>query len=101
MDLVDEDDRLDSSADAKLARFLHQDLDVLDRARGRRERNESRARRARDDACERRLSRSRRSPQDHRGDAIARDGVAKETAFAQEILEADDLVERLRPQSLG
>src|SRR5438067_308975 len=101
MDLVDEDDGLRSACSPRLARLFHQRLDVLDPRRGRGELNEPRPRAFGDDPRQRRLPRARRPPEDHRGDAVALDGVAEEASLAEEVLQADDVIERGWAEALG
>src|SRR5688572_364354 len=106
MDLVDEDDGLRAARLTRFARFLHQRPDVLDRGGGGRERDESRPRGLGDDARQRGLPRAGRTPEDHRRDAVALDGVAKKAALAEDLLQPDDVIERggaeaLRQRSIG
>ena len=53
-----------------------------------------------DDARQRGLARARRTPEDHRRDAIALDGVAEEASLAEELFEPDDVFERARTEAL-
>ena len=101
MDLVDEEDRAPSAPTAIVFGFCHHRANFLDSRQDRAEGDESRARHARDDARERRLSGSGRSPENDRLQPIALDGASQRTALAEEILLADELVEGLRPHPFG
>jgi hypothetical protein len=96
VDLVDEDDRLRAACFPSSPRLFHQGLDVLDRARGGGEGDEARPRGPGDDARERGLSGAGRAPEDHGGDAVGLDGVAQEALLAEELFEADHVLELRR-----
>ena len=55
----------------------------------------------RDDLRERRLAAARRPVEDHRADAVLRDRLAEGRSLAEDLLLADELVERPRPQACG
>ena len=65
------------------------------------ERHESRLRRVGDEARERGLAGARRAPEDDRLQQVALDRLAQRLARAEQLLLADELVERARPHPLG
>ena len=101
VDLVDEDDRAPAGRSRGSLGVGHHVLDLLDAGEHGAERHEPRLRRVGDDARERRLAGARRSPEDDRLQQVALDGLAQRPARREQILLADELVERARPHPLG
>ena len=98
MDLVDEQHGA-LAGGAQLARVAHHAPQIGDAGADRRDRREMRAGLLRDDARERRLAGSGRSPQDHRRNLIGLDRAAQRAARADDLLLADELFERARPHA--
>ncbi len=98
--LVDEDDRA-APARARLLRVHDGLADVLDAGQHRRQHDEFGVHRAGHQARQRRLADARRPPQDHRVQPARTERDAQRMAFAQQVLLADDLVQRARAQALG
>ena len=97
MDLVDEDDRAATRAPPPILRRGHHLFDLFDAGQHRTERDEVRLRQLCDDPRERRLAGSGRSPEDDRLQQVAFDCLAQRFARAQDLVLADDVVERPRP----
>ena len=98
VDFVDEDNRL-ASEGTVFVRLVHHFLDFLDAARHRGECDEPGVRRPGDHVRERRLTNTRRAPEDHRGDDIALDHPAQYLPLADEMRLAYDFVKRAWPQA--
>ena len=101
MNLVDEDDRATTGAAPPILRRGHDLFDFLDARQHRAEWNEVRLGQLRDDAGERRLAGARRSPQDDGLQQVALDRLAQRLAGTEDLILADDLVERSRADALG
>ena len=101
VDLVDEDDRLRPARFPLAARLLHQRPDLFDRGAGGGKGHELRAGLVGDDARQRRLAGAGRAPEDHRRDAVALDGGAEKASLAEELIEADDVLDRAGAEPLG
>ena len=95
MDLVDEQHGAPAGG-AQLARVGDDAAQVGDAGADRGERGEVRAGLVRDDPRERRLSGPRRPPEDHRGYLIGFDRAPQRAARPDDLLLADELVERAR-----
>src|SRR5207302_2020205 len=93
MNFVDEDDGLRSTRLPFLARLLHQRADLLDAGAGGGEGDETRPSLVGDDARERGLAGTGRTPEDHGRDAVALDGGAEESSFAEQLIDTDDVFE--------
>ena len=100
MNLVDEDDRATSRAPPAILRRGHDLFDFFDARQHRTERDEVRLRQLCDDPRERRLAGAGRSPEDDRLQQVAFDCLAQRFAGAQDLVLADDVVERSRPHPL-
>ncbi len=101
MNFVDEEDGAPAAPAAVVLGFGHHRANLLDAREHGAEGHEPRPGHAGDDARERRLAGSGRAPQDDRLQAIALDRAAQGPARAEQILLADELVERLRAHPLG
>ena len=101
VDLVDEDDRAAAGAASSILRRRHDFLDLFDSGQHRAERDEVRLCQLGDDTGKRCLARAGRSPKDDRLKQIALDGFAKRLAGTEDLVLADDVVERLWTYALG
>ena len=91
MDLIDEEDAGRATAVDPLPRPCHGGAHLLDAARRGREDVEGRVHGLRQQPCQRRLARSRRTPEHHRDEAPALDHAAQGAALADERLLAHEL----------
>ena len=101
MDFVDEDDRSAAGGPSQALGVGHDLADFLDAGQHGAERHEASLRRVRDDAGERRLAGAGRAPENDRLQEIALDGFAQRLAGREQLLLADELVERARAHPLG
>ena len=101
VDLVDEQDRAHPPAAALDVRLGDDLPDLLYAGQHRREGDEPRAGDARHQRGERRLARAGRPPQDHRVQVAALERGAQHAARPEQVLLADDLIERARPHPVG
>ncbi len=99
VDLVEEEDRALSVRAEPLARARDHLAHLRDGRRHRRELLECRAGRVGDDAGQRRLAAAGRPVEDHRSDAVLLDREPERGSRAEHVLLADEVVDRLRPQS--
>ncbi len=100
VDLVDEQHGAPARG-AQLLRVGHDAPQVGDAGADRGEPGEVRARLLRDDARERRLPGAGRPPQDHRRRLVGLDRAPQRAAGPDDLLLADELVERARPHPRG
>ena len=101
VNLVYEQDRALASQTPGPLGGRHDFLDVLDAGEHRAERDEARLRPLGDEPSDRRLARTRRSPEDDRLQPIALDGLPQRTPGPEHVLLPDDLIEAARPHALG
>ncbi len=99
--LVDEQDGAAAAALQRGVRAFHCLADVLDAGQHRRQRDEVGVEGAGEDACQRGLADAGRSPQDHGVRHLRLDRHAQWLAGADQVLLADDVVERARAQRFG
>ena len=100
MHFVDEYDRAPAGVSRALGRGHHV-LDFLDAGEDGAERDEFRAREARDEPRERRLAAAGRAPENHRAEFIALDLRAQRFARAEQRFLADEFLERARAHAVG
>src|SRR6185437_13153125 len=100
VDLVEEEDGAPAARPQPLTRTRENLADLRDGRGDRRQLFELRARRVGDDAGERRLARTRRAEEDERRHAVGVDRTSQRASGCQDVLLADELVERLRSQPL-
>ena len=101
VDLVDEEDGAAAEPAPRFLRFGHHRADFLDAGQHGAERDEVRAGRAGDQPRQRGLAGARRTPEDHRLQAVLLDGLPQRPAGPDERVLADEFVERPRPHALG
>ena len=101
VDLVDEHDGPAAGGSAKALGLRHHVADFLDPRQDRAERHEARSRGVRDDPRQRRLAGAGRTPEDDGLQEVAFDRFAQRLAGRQQLLLADEFVERPRPHPLG
>ena len=100
VDLVEEEDRPLPVAAEPVARPLHDAAHVVDPGGDGRELLEGGTRLDRDDPGQRRLADSGRPVEDERAQAVLLDRAAERRPLPEDVLLADQLVERARPQPL-
>jgi hypothetical protein len=101
MDLVDEHDGPASRRPPETLGRGHDVADFLDAGEDRAEGDEPRPGCLGDDAGDRGLARTGRTPQDDRLEQVALDRLAEWLAGREQFVLADELVERPRPHTLG
>ena len=101
MNLVDEDDGAAAGPPAPVLRRRHDVLDLLDPRQHGAERDEMCFCHLGDDAGERGLAGAGWTPQDDRLNEVALDRLTQRPAWRENLVLADDLVERPRPHPLG
>ena len=101
VDLVHEDDGAPAGALPPVLRRGHHLLDLLDAGEHRAEGHEARLRQLRDHARQGGLARPRRPPQDDRLEHVPFDRETQRRARREDVLLADDVVERARAHPLG
>src|SRR5437588_3332183 len=101
MHLVDEEDVAPAELLEACLRRGDGLTDVLDAGKDRGERDELGVEGLRHQACEGRLARAWRPPENHRMRAARLEGEAQRLAGAEQVLLSHHLVERFRPQRVG
>ena len=101
MHFVDEHDGAPAVVAARLRAFDHHFLDFLDAGEHGAEGNEFGARALGDDSRESGFAAAGRSPEKHRADIVALDLRAQRFARTEQLLLADEFVERLRTHAVG
>jgi hypothetical protein len=101
VDLVDEDDRPPAGSPAPVLGGGHHLFDFLDTRQHGAERHEARLRELGDHPGQRGLAGARRPPEDDRLQHVALDGETQGRAGREDVLLADDVVERAGPHPLG